>query len=407
MENQEQEQVQAQVVEDNSTPQEQEAAVIEQAVEQGEIPSDFGLQDDGVFKVNLDEPLKQEENAEITNDEQGQEADTQVEIQGQSESDEQAQEEVDSETTDEGPLQQISDEEPSSSVEEEIDDAQEEQVTQEEPQRVLPEDVDKLVAFMEETGGSVQDSVNLIRNVEEMDPVSTIREYYKTKYPHMSDERINRKMNKNFLYTEEDDADFVQDKKDLFEDELFEARKFINDRKEKYYADLKLRSDIPQEYRQAYEYQNKQKQTQEQQNALVDDFQKKTAKVFGNEFKGFDFNVGDKKYRYKVSDPKKVQDFQSDISNFVNGFVGEDGKVSDPAGYHRALFAAQNADKLAKHFYEQGRSDAIQDSAKKAKNINMDPRSDGDSIVTSSGQKVRVVSGDSGSKLRMKNFRNL
>ena len=405
MENQEQEQVQAQEVVDSSTSQEQEAAVIEQAVEQGEIPSEYGLQDDGVYKINLDEPLKQEDNAEITNDEQGQEADNKVENKSQGESNEQAQEEVDSETADEGPLQQISDQEQTSISEEANDEPKQE--IEPEPQRVLPEDVDKLVAFMEETGGSVQDYVNLNRDVASMDPVQTIREYYKTKYPHMSDERITRKMNKNFLYTEEDDADVAQDKKDLFEDELFEAQKYLNNRKEKYYADLKLRSDIPQEYRQAYEYQNKQKQTQEQQNALVDDFQKKTAKVFGNEFKGFDFNVGDKKYRYKVSDPKKVQDFQSDISNFVNGFVGEDGKVSDPAGYHRALFAAQNADKLAKHFYEQGRSDAIQDSAKKAKNINMDPRSDGDSIVTSSGQKVRVVSGDSGSKLRMKNFRNL
>ena len=396
MENQEQEQVQAQEVVDNSTPQEQEAAVIEQAVEQGEIPSDFGLQDDGVFKVNLDEPLKQEDNAENTNDEQGQNDEKEEVVEEASQ---------ESEPANEGPLQQISDQEQTSISEETIDEPKQE--IEPEPQRVLPEDVDKLVAFMEETGGSVQDYVNLNRDVASMDPVQTIREYYKTKYPHMSDERITRKMNKNFLYTEEDESDTVQDKKDLFEDELFEAQKYLNNRKEKYYADLKLRQDIPQEYREAYEFQNKQKQATEQQDALVEDFQNKTAKVFGDEFKGFDFKVGDKKYRYKVSDPKKVQDFQSDIGNFVNGFVGDDGKVADAAGYHRALFAAQNADKLAQHFYEQGRSDAIQESAKKAKNISMDPRSDNDSVVTSSGQKVRVVSGDSGDKLRMKNFRNL
>ena len=150
------------------------------------------------------------------------------------------------------------------------------------------------------------------------------------------------------------------------------------------------------------EYYNNSKQQSEEYNNLQKQFIEKTNKVFNDNFKGFDFKVGENKYRFKVDNTEKVKQYQSDISNFINEFLGDDGAVNDAAGYHKALFAAKNADKIANHFYEQGRADAIKDAAKDAKNINMDPRADNSIIKTKQGDKIRVVSGNSSDKLRIK-----
>ena len=150
------------------------------------------------------------------------------------------------------------------------------------------------------------------------------------------------------------------------------------------------------------EYYNNSQQQSEEYNNLQKQFIEKTNKVFNDNFKGFDFKVGENKYRFKVDNTEKVKQYQSDISNFINEFLGDDGTVNDAAGYHKALFAAKNADKIANHFYEQGRADAIKDAAKDAKNINMDPRADNSIIKTKQGDKIRVVSGNSSDKLRIK-----
>lgn len=150
------------------------------------------------------------------------------------------------------------------------------------------------------------------------------------------------------------------------------------------------------------EYYNNSKQQSEEYNNLQKEFIEKTNKVFNDNFKGFDFKVGENKYRFKVDNTEKVKQYQSDISNFINEFLGDDGSVADAAGYHRALFAAKNADKIANHFYEQGRADAVKEAAKQAKNINMDPRSDNSTIKTEYGDKIRVVSGNSSDRLRIK-----
>merc|ERR1712127_192912 len=184
---------------------------------------------------------------------------------------------------------------------------------------------------------------------------------------------------------------------------LYNAKEYLKGNKEKYYADLKLRkqNDIPQEYQEALKYYGDYKQSAESNKQHTQVFLQKTDKVFSESFKGFDFQVGDNKYRYKIPNISETKNQQSDINNFVNKFVGDDGTISDAKGYHKALFAARNADKIAEHFYEQGRADALRNSAKEAKNINMDPRKEG-VVKTNSGQKFKVVSGDSSSKLRMK-----
>jgi hypothetical protein len=213
-------------------------------------------------------------------------------------------------------------------------------------------------------------------------------------------------MDKNFAYdSEADDPSDIKAKQLAFKEEVFNAQELLKTTREKYYTDLKLRSkekNIAPEYKEALEYYNTSKQYEEQANLAKSAFLKETNSVFNEEFKGFDFKVGENKYRFKVDNTSKVKESQSDITNFLNHYTNKDGTISKVHDYHKAIFAAQNADKLANHFYEQGRADAIKNSAKVAKNINMDPRQDGSSITTKSGDQIRVVSGDSSDKLRIK-----
>ena len=379
------------------TAQETEQAIVEEAV--AENPNVEIQGDDDVVRVNLDQPVKQEENEQQVSDEQQNEQVEQVEptSEGTEES--------------ESPLERIVEEE--SEKEDLKVEAPEPVAIHEEPapKVELPENVDKLVKFMEETGGSLQDYVNLNKNIEDMDDVDIIRDHYKQKFPHLDDEDISFKMDEAFLYDEDvDDDRAIRSKKLAFKEELYNAKKSLEGNKEKYYADLVSRkqSDIPQEYREAVEQQNSYKQAEEANIKLQAKFQERTNQVFNDEFKGFDFKVGDAKYRYKVAEPSKVKEYQSDINNFIGEFLGEDGSIQDAAGYHKAIYAAKNVDKIANHFYEQGRAEALKQQAKEAKNINMDPRSDmSASVTTKSGTKVRVVNNDSfGSKLKFKNYNN-
>ena len=218
-------------------------------------------------------------------------------------------------------------------------------------------------------------------------------------------------MDEKFAYDEEvDEQRDVRKKQIAFKEELYNAKKYLEGNKEKYYADLvsKKQTDIPQEYREAYEVANNYKQSQEASSKLQERFAAATNRVFNDDFKGFDFKVGDNTYRYKVADPVKTKEYQSDLNNFVGEFLGEDGAIADAAGYHKAMFAAKNVDKIAQHFYEQGRAEALRQSAKEAKNIDMNPRQDmSASVTTKSGTKVRVVqNNDFGGKLRFKNYNN-
>ena len=407
------EKVQVQAVPDADTnPQSQETAVLEQAVENGEVDKSFGLQDDGVYKVNLDEPAKTEKNAvqgETTDSvqdtgEQSTESGEKAKVALRDEPNQKDEitenkEEVLEES--DSPLELIKDDKVEEAIET-VPSVKEKEFVEE--QQVLPENIDKLVKFMQDTGGTVEDYVNLNRDVTNMDNTSLLREYYQKTKPHLNSEDIDFLFNKNFAYNgDEDDPQDIKAKQLAFKEELYSAKNALTKVKEQYYTDLKLRksNDIAPEHKQAIEYYNKQQQLTKEETKFQKDFTNKTNNIFSDNFKGFDFNVGDNKYRFKVENPKKTKEFQSNINNFLNQFES-DGSAKDVEKYHKAIFSAQNSDKIANHFYEQGRADAIKDSARKAKNINMDPRSDASSVVTKSGDKIRVVSGDSSDKLRIK-----
>ena len=422
---------------DLTTPQQKEAAVLEKAVDEGKVDPEYGLQKDGVYKINVDkppvpkkeaksepvkevkeEPKKEEKDAvqesktegSVLRDERSevglQSVGSEVrETSQDSESVEKEKVESSKESTD-SPLELITDE-PKEQIKQEKKEepVKEEKILQEEKQQKLPEGVEKLVQFMEETGGTLEDYAKLNRDYSKVDNVSLLQEYYEYTKPHLDKEDINFLMDKNFAYdTETDDPSDIKAKQLAFKEEVFKAQELLRTSKDKYYTDLKLRKqeNIDPQYKEALEFYNTSKQYQEQANTAQEAFIKQTNTVFNEEFKGFDFKVGENKYRFKVDNPGKLKEFQSDISNFLNHYTNEDGSITNVRDYHKAIFAAQHADKLANHFYEQGRADAIKESAKKAKNINMDPRQESSTVTTSSGDRIRVVSGDSSDKLRIK-----
>jgi len=404
-------------VEDSNEPQttqEKEAAVLEKAVEEGTVDKEYGLQEDGVYKINLDKPptpkedavQKQETESVSVGDGAGDSEEVDKEVREQDSKEPEQKEEKEEEEINESPLELVDDkEETKEIIKEEPQQVIKEEKIPEAPKQELPENIEKLVKFMDETGGSVEDYVNLNKDVSKMDNTTLLREYYKSTKPHLDADDVDFLFNKNFAYDEEaDEPSDVKAKQLAFKEELYNAQNYFNNAKEKYYADLKLRKqeNVSPEYIEAMEYYKNSQQQSEEYNNLQKQFIEKTNNVFNDNFKGFDFKVGENKYRFKVDNTEKVKQYQSDISNFVNEFLGKDGSVADAPGYHKALFSATNADKIANHFYEQGRADAIKEAAKQAKNINMDPRIDNTTIKTNQGDKIRVVSGNSSDKLRIK-----
>jgi len=409
---QEQEQVTVKAVEDNTpapTPQERESKVLEQAVSDGQVDEKYSPKEvDGVVKIDLDKFKEQEDNAiqeretkeipvgERTGD--SEKVDSEVRVESNKEDTTQEKEVEQSD----GPLELIIEEE--ETKETPVKKIEEKVIEKEEP-NILPENIDKLIKFMDETSGTLEDYVELNKDISKYDNTSLLREYYNKTKPHLDSGDIDFILNKNFGYdAETDDPSDIKAKQLAFKEELFNAQKHFTSSKEKYYADLKLRkqNDIAPEYKEAYDYYNKQQDLIKESETLQKDFLSKTDDVFSDDFKGFDFSVGKNKYRFKVEDKTKVKDFQSDIKNFANEYIGKDGTVADAKGYHKALFAGRNADKIANHFYEQGRADAIREQAKLSKNIDMSPRADNTSIVNTNGQKIKVVSGNDSSKLRVK-----
>jgi hypothetical protein len=388
--------------EETKSAQEQEQAVLDKAVEKGDIaPEAAGKETDDVPKINLDELNNPKDAVQESKTEK-------VSVEDETEDSKEVVDEVQEQTEPEeknSPLELVTEEEviEVKSEKPKVDEnAAKVNEQPKQPQVELPENVDKLLTFMEETGGTLEDYVNLNRDIAAYDDGQILREYYKQAKP-WDRQDIDEYMEDQFSFDDDDDPREIRSKKRAFKEELFNARKFLEGNKEKYYADLKLRKqqDIPQEYQEAFTYYNEYQQGVELNKQQTEAFLQKTDNVFGENFKGFDFQVGDNKYRYKVNNVADTKTQQSDINNFVSKFIGDDGQLSDAKGYHKALFTARNADKLAEHFYEQGRADALRNSAREAKNINMDPRKEG-VIKTSTGQKFKVVTGDSSSKLRMK-----
>ena len=270
----------------------------------------------------------------------------------------------------------------------------------------LPEKVEKLISFMEETGGDLTDYVKLNKDTSKMDDSEILDEYYRNTKSHLSPEERSFLLEDTFGFDEEvDEPRDIKKKKIALKEQVAEAKAHLDGQKSKYYEEIKAGSKLTQEQQKAINFFNRYNKNDEQQkkNNKVNKstFLKRTDKVFNKDFKGFDYQVGDKKFRFNVKDVNKVKETQSDLNNFVNKFVGDNNDtIEDAAGYHKSLFTAMNADAIAKHFYEQGKSDAIKNTVAKDKNINLDPRkTHGETEV--GGVKYRVL-GDSANDFKFK-----
>ena len=272
-------------------------------------------------------------------------------------------------------------------------------------QRQLPENIEKLVQFMEETGGTVEDYVRINADYSNIDETALLREYYKRTKPHLNADEISFIMEDNFSYDEEvDEERDIRKKKLAYKEEIAKAKNFLEETKKKYYDEIKLRPGVTQEQQKAMDFFNRYNEEQKVVQERHGRFKQNTDNFFNKEFKGFNFNVGDKKFRYKVNNTESVANNQSDLTNLIGKFLNEKGEVKDYAGYHKAIYAADNVDTIASHFYEQGKSDAIKQMTAKSKNISEDTRqtaaSAGDVFIN--GLKVKAISGANSSKLRIK-----
>ena len=277
--------------------------------------------------------------------------------------------------------------------------------------RALPKNVEKLVSFMEDTGGTIDDYVRLNSDYSSVDNNTLLKEYYKKSKPHLDSEEIDFLLEDNFSYDEDlDEERDVRKRKLAFKEEVQKAKNFLEDLKGKYYDEIKLRPGVTQEQKKATDFFNKYNEERSLNSQKHDRFKKSTSDLFNNDFKGFDFNVGEKKFRYGVNNPTSLAEKQSDVSNILGKFLGKNGEVTDHKGYHKAMYAASNVDKIASHFYEQGKADAVKDVMSSSKNISDEPRqTSGDSVFVN-GIRIKSVSGANSSKLKIKtkntNFKN-
>ena len=298
-------------------------------------------------------------------------------------------------------------------VEELVEQVEEAVAEAEATGKPIPENIQKLMEFMEETGGDLQDYVKLNQDYSELDNHTLLKEYYKQTKPHLENEEIDFMMEDYFSYDEEIDDDVdIRRKKIAMKEQVAQARQHLDGAKSKYYEDIKYGSKLTGEQQKAVDFFNRYTTESKEQEKVADKqhktFLNKTDKLFNKEFKGFEYKVGEKKFRFNVKDSDAVKDTQSDINNFVKKFLNKNNEMEDAKGYHKSMYTAMNADKVASHFYEQGKADALKNSVAKSKNISMDPRQS-HGVVEAGGIKVRALgesSNDFKYKIKNNKFKN-
>jgi len=366
------------------------------------------VQEETITKVNLNKPPipKQDEVKEDNPIDKGvagvDENATTTEKQEEVQPEKQAQEEqtpVLEEITDEEIVEETKE------LTEELIEAKTEEI---ETGKAMPENLQKVVDFMEETGGTLDDYVRLNQDFSSYDDMTVLREYYKQTKSHLNPDEIEFLIEDSFSYDEDTDEERdVKKKKIALKEQVASAKSHLDGQKSKYYEEIKAGSRLTPEAQKAMNFFNRYNKESEETKKVAkqqtDNFLNKTNQVFNDKFKGFEYNVGEKKYRFNVKNAGEVKDTQSDINNFVKKFLNEKNEMSDAKGYHKSLYTAMNADAIANHFYEQGKVDAMKTSVAKSKNVDMSPRQQHGETNTS-GVKYKVLGDDSPSfKFKIKN----
>ena len=378
---------------------EETTKVTEQTVKETKKPN---LNEDGDYVVNLDKPIENE-TEEVTKDNADNSGVVEL-VEDANTTEKQEEVQPEAETQETPVLEEVTEEE----VQEQTEELAEEIVEAKETGKALPENLQKVVDFMDETGGTLEDYVRLNQDFSNYDDTTILKEYYKQTKSHLTSDEIDFLIEDNFKFDEDEDDDReIKKKKIALKEQVASAKSHLDGQKSKYYEEIKAGSRLTTEQQKAVNffdrYNKESEETKKIAKKQTDTFLNKTEKVFNDKFKGFEYNVGDKKYRFNVKNANEVKKTQGDINNFVKKFLNEKNEMSDAKGYHKSLFTAMNSDAIANHFYEQGKADAIKDSVAKAKNVSMNPRQSFSNDNTS-GPKVRVLNDDSSSfKFKIKN----
>jgi hypothetical protein len=329
------------------------------------------------------------------------------EIKQEKEEEKEAVEEVVEEQQEEQPvLEEITEEEVQEQTEQLTEEVEEAVAEAKQTGIELPENIQKAVDFMNDTGGSLEDYVRLNQDFSSFNDNQLLREYYSQTKPHLSNDEIDFLIEDSFSYDEEEDTEReIKRKKLALKEQVASAKSHLDGQKSKYYEEIKAGSRLAPEQQKAIDFFNRYNKESEQNNKVLQTqksiFNKKTEQVFSNEFKGFEYKVGDKKYRFNVKDVDSVKNSQSDINNFVKKFLNDKNEMNDAKGYHKSLFTAMNPDIVANHFYEQGKADAIKNSMARSKNIDMEPRKGHENVIKT-GFSVRAIPGESASDFKIK-----
>ena len=367
--------------------------------------------EDNVTKIDLNKPIEPKENE--TKDETKEDNPVDEGVVGVNENadatEEQEEVQPEGETQEEqSTLEEITEEEVVQKTEELTEQVEEAIAEAQETGKAIPENVQKLMNFMEDTGGTLEDYVTLNQDFSSYDDMTVLREYYKKTKSHLTTEEVEFLIDDRFSYDEEiDEEREVKKKKIALKEQVADAKAHLDRQKSKYYEEIKAGSKLTNEQQKAVDFFNRYNKESKENNAVLErqtnTFKMKTNNVFNKNFKGFDYDVGDKKYRFNVKDSNKVKESQSDINNFVKKFLNENNEMSDATGYHKSLFTANNPDAIARHFYEQGKADALKTSVAKAKNVDMSPRQQ-HGVVEAGGVKVKVLGQSSNDfKFKIKN----
>ena len=375
----------------------------QETTEQVEETKKPNINEDGDYVVDLSKPIENE-----TKEDNADDSGVVAEPENAEPTQEQEEVQPEAETQEAPVLEEITEEEQEEPVETTVEEVEEAVAEAEATGKPIPENIQKLIDFMEETGGDLNDYVRLNQDYSKLDNQDLLYEYYKQTKPHLNAEEINFLMEDQFSYDEEeDDAKEIRRKKLALKEQVANAKAHLDGQKSKYYEEIKAGSKLTPEQQKAWDFFNRyNKESEETQKTVKknsDIFTQKTNEVFNDKFKGFEYNVGDKKYRFNVNNADEVKTAQSDLNNFTKKFLDKKNALKDAMGYHKSLYTAMNADAVAKHFYEQGKADAMKNSVAKAKNVNMDPRQNHGKIETG-GLTFKVLGSDSSSfKFRNKN----
>ena len=358
---------------------------------------------DDIIKVNLDKPIETKEEQVV---EETPAVEEKVLVDVKEEQEEIKKEEVEQEQA--PVLEEITEEEVKDQTTDLTEDLIDAKVEEAETGKAIPENLQKVVDFMEETGGTLEDYVSLNKDYTSYDDMTVLREYYKKTKSHLTPDEIEFLIDDSFSFDEEiEDERDIKKKKIALKEQVASAKSHLDGQKSKYYEEIKAGSKLTGEQQKAIDFFNRytkqSKESDKHATLQAKTFSKKTDEVFNDKFKGFEYNIGDKRFRFNISNVDSVKTDQSSINNFVGKFLDKNSVIQDARSYHKSLFTANNADAVASHFYEQGRTDALKHSIASSKNIDMSPRQ-ANKQVQVGGIKVRALGEDSSDfKFKIKN----